>query len=74
VNPGVDELEDYPLWAFAGGGWMPELGGRRAEDGCEDSFDGVSDNDDSNDEESFAHVGSVEDAIVLDENADFNER
>lgn len=53
---------------------MPELGGRRAEDGCEDRFDGVGDDDDSNDEESFAHVGCVEDAIVLNENADFNER
>lgn len=24
---------------------MPEIGGRRAEDGCEDSFDGVDDDD-----------------------------
>ena len=43
---------------------MLELGGRRAEDGCEDSFDGVGDDDSSNDE----------DAIVLDENAGFSER
>jgi hypothetical protein len=53
---------------------MPELGGRRAEDGCEDSFDGVCDDGGSNDEESLAHVECVEDAVVLDENADFNER
>lgn len=53
---------------------MPELGDWRAEDGCEDSFNGLGDDNDSNDEESFAHVGCVEDSIVLDENADFNER
>jgi len=74
MNPGVDEPEDYSLQAFAGGGWMPELGDRRAEDGCEDSFDGVGDGDDSNDGESFAYVGCVEDVTVPDENADFNER
>ena len=32
---------------------MPELGGRRAEDGCKDSFNGVGDDDSSNDEESL---------------------
>ena len=53
---------------------MPEFGGRRAEDGCEDSFGRVDDDDNSNDKESFAHVGYVKDAIVLDENANFNER
>jgi len=42
MNPSVDEPEDYSLLGICRGRMYARTWGR-AEDGCEDSFDGVGD-------------------------------